>query len=144
MEGTFGPFYASPLQESVTHAERLVVELSRLEADVFGSRWFDPQNLTDEEVWILGRASEVETVVTDIAREWRAGLLSAVGAATVLDRYLDAVHAGLCAAFAFSQAPCCAEPVSTIIAADESTRIAPFLEVLAMSLRTEQVPRSSR
>jgi hypothetical protein len=116
MGSTFGPFYPSPLQESINHAERLGEELRRLDGETLGSPWKDPLAPTDAEVWIFGRVEEMETMVADVAREWRGGLLSAVGAATVLDHYLDAVHAGLGAAFGVLDPTCCAHPSVTRIA----------------------------
>ena len=136
MQSTFGPFYPSPLQESVNHAERFCEEVAAFDGqECHVSTSVDA--IADR--WICGRAGEIEVFVSDVTAAWRAKRLSAVSAANAVDRYLDDLHEGLAAFFGHAAPSCCARPSATRIvidsAVDAPTRVAPFLEILAQSIR---------
>jgi hypothetical protein len=124
MHSPFGPFYVTPLQQSIDHAERLVRVLEALDHDIhdglFRDSFFDdfggPQDRArGSAIWIVGRAQEVEAFVADVAHDWRQRRISAVAAASVLERYLDALHGGMRDAFDLARPACCAPPRVTAV-----------------------------
>jgi hypothetical protein len=133
------------LRESVKHAERLIGELERLDAEIRGSRFQNPDEPTDAERWLEGRVSEIEVIVGDVVREWGDETISATSAASLLDRYLDALHQGLIDAFSMRHPPCCAPLATTSDESVRTTRNAPMLGVMAVSLRdTPTLPSGGR
>lgn len=104
----FGPFYPSPLQASVTHAERLARAMSDALDAILDSPAFDPNEPTDAEVWLVGRTEEVEAFVAEIVGDWRRGALDLASAAAVLDRYIESMHRGMLASLSQgTPLPCC-------------------------------------
>ena len=144
MQSTFGPFYPSPLQESVNHAEQFGEEIAAFDGASAMLVMNEPARSEGSidaiaARWIYGREGELEAFVADVVSEWRAKHLSAVSAANVIDRYLDTLHEGLAAFFGHAAPSCCARPSVTRIAFDSAidapTQVAPFLEILAQSIR---------
>jgi CheY-like chemotaxis protein len=103
----FGPFYPMPLQAAVTHAERLTNAVSDALDAILDSPAFDPNEPTEAEVWLVGRAEELELFVMEVVRDWRRGALRIEDAAEVLDRYIESIHRGLFENLGTERAPCC-------------------------------------
>jgi hypothetical protein len=83
----FGPKYPHHLQELVTHGERLCQLLARCEHRAGASRALG-------EVWLGGRAQEVELVFEVTLFDWASGRMSRKQACESLEHYLGEVHAG--------------------------------------------------
>jgi hypothetical protein len=85
--GIFGPHYPPPLQQAVNHAERFAEYVSNVEAR---------QRPSDEraKAWLIGRAEELETVITCIVGDWQHARLSLEAAAHAISSYVRAMHEG--------------------------------------------------
>ncbi len=92
---TFGPFYSRILQRAINHAERLADELARALDDVLVASSFDPWTPSAAEVWLIGRAEEVEAVVADVVLDRQTGRLTDEEAAAEIQHYVDHLIAGL-------------------------------------------------
>lgn len=126
MGSVFGPFYPTPLQLSVNHAERFTNELRRHERELCGSRWFEAAEASRGERWILGRADEVEAFAADVIREWRAKSISIEIAASVIAGYLLDLHSAYSSELGVLSPECCDERAKRTIASGEiPTAVAP-------------------
>ncbi len=109
MHSPFGPFYVTPLQQTIDHAERLVRPRRGLFRESLFHDFSGPDNRAVwRAIWIVGRAQEVEALVADVTQDWRRRLLSAVAAASVLERYLDGLHEAMRDTFDLARPACCA------------------------------------
>lgn len=102
---TVGMGFPEPPQSVVNHAERFSIALGLAETDQ--SRAAAPHGLALSETWLVGRAGEVESLVGDVVHEWRAGLLTAKGAAAVIEFYLRAAHRGMRDSAGLGNPTCC-------------------------------------
>jgi hypothetical protein len=102
----FGPKYPYPLKEVVTHGERLCQLLARSESRTAPSR-------VPGDVWLGGRAQEVELVFEVTLFDWASGRMSMSEACRSLESYLGEVHAGACQHLGLSGVlECCENDVS--------------------------------
>ncbi len=104
MNHSFGPFYPSDLQDAVNHAERLAELVARLRL---------PSHEGAATAWLVGRADEIETVVTLVAREWTSKDASESSAARTLRGYLATLHVGMALHFPRAPLSCCAADFAT-------------------------------
>jgi hypothetical protein len=119
--GTEGAF-PSPLRFYVEHAARFADVVAGALRDLEASPLRDADDLTDAEVWLLGRDDEVRAVTRDVLDDWRRGLLDDDEASAVLHAYLQWVHDGLCGATRLVAPPaCCILPAHAASAARAST-----------------------
>ena len=104
---TVGLGFPEPLQSVVNHAERFSIALGLAETDQSRTAATAPHGLALSETWLVGRAGEVESLVGDVVHEWRAGLLTAKGAAAVIEFYLRAAHRGMRDSAGLGNPTCC-------------------------------------
>jgi hypothetical protein len=124
----FGQGFPEPLQSVVHHAERFSAAVGLAETDQRRAVATGPRELTLSETWLVGRAGEVESVVEDVAREWRVGVLSAKGAAAAIEFYLRALHRGMRDTAGLAGPTCCASAHECLTADFSTPR-----DLLAMS-----------
>jgi hypothetical protein len=93
---TFGPFYPARLQESINHAERLVDMLS-----------VHQECAHDGEIWLNGRADEIQCFVLAVAEDWRAGRVGEQAAKRSIDDYLEDLHLSIALYFGQDVPSCC-------------------------------------
>jgi hypothetical protein len=122
-----------PLDPHLRHAERLVRALTELEADLAVSRWADRDAPSEPELWVLGRAAEVEAFVVDVVREVTDGTIAREAAAVALGRYLRLVNDGLSARLGTCAARTHGGPPSTKDMKDVTTRAAPLAAAYAVA-----------
>ena len=79
--------YPGELQDAVNHAERFCRALSRLQ-EVGAEKASERARL-----WLVGRADEVEKVLSCVLADWREGRMGEVAAATSVREYLGDLHA---------------------------------------------------
>jgi hypothetical protein len=102
----FGPFYPPRLQARVNHAERLYGILLEQEELATAARSTVP-------AWLIGRAGELEQVVSATVQQWRSGRRGGVEAAAALQEHLDALHDGLAAWLGVTAPTCCQGAAAT-------------------------------
>ena len=109
----FGPFYPPRLQRTVNHAERLAALLARAEHEPEGGG--RPTNL-----WLVGRAGEVERFVEEVLCDWRSGRCAERVAARAVEEYVAFLHEGLAIHLGESAPSCCAPPAQTQVAPEDT------------------------
>jgi hypothetical protein len=82
----FGPRYPPTLQAVINHAERFAALVSKEEGRL---RPF----VSDARTWLIGRASEIETVVGGLVVDWRDSRRSEAATAASIASYLSTMHA---------------------------------------------------
>lgn len=117
----FGPFYPAPLQEVVTHAERL--------AELLRSGRLVSAPIDDwAAAWMSGRDEEIERFVELTLARRAPGRLDDAAAAAILAGYLASLHEGMARRLALYRPPCCrdaAEATAPPARADAITRELP-------------------
>lgn len=108
----FGPFYPRPLQSSVSHAERLARAVAVALADTPRADVLETRS--PAEVWLIGRAGEIEALVGDVVADWRAGIASARAASATIDGYLEHLHRGFVVHAGAGSPPCCRPSEATV------------------------------
>jgi hypothetical protein len=96
----FAPFRPGPLRRAVDRAEEVVRELDRATTELRHCAPTGPRDLSEREVWLMGRAEELETFVSDVLTDWRRGVLVTDDAALIVSRYVEQVHRGMAARLA--------------------------------------------
>src|SRR5438067_10587586 len=99
--------YPALLGTRIAQADHLARAIQALSAKAVAS---DPSYL-----WLLGRADEVRTLVTEIAREWSEGSVDTAYACEAIRGYVAAVHVALHRRYGGIGAACCGphlEPLS--------------------------------
>jgi len=129
----FGPFYPSPLQASVTHAESFCKVLASYEVR-------PPTRKEAFVAWLSGREGEVVRVMQEIVAEWKSGGITAERASMQIDRYLRDLHEALVHHGVLTEETglphCCITNVNTTVA---STSL-PDLSVTTTAEATPMMP----
>ena len=87
--------FSEPLNNALDHMDRLIASLDEALAEISGSPAFDPDEPSDAEVWLIGRAEEADAFAQDVLQEWMDGKVFPETAAAVLERFIETMHRGL-------------------------------------------------
>ncbi len=86
------------LQDAVDHASRLIDTLAVLEPS---------SQRRSAELWLVGRAEEIDCVVRSVLVDWRTGRLDNSNAARSIQAYVALLHRGLATHFGELAPSCC-------------------------------------
>ena len=117
--------YPAALLARVVQADHVARALGALSAKA-------PKN----DLWLLGRADEVRTLVEEILREWAAGVVDSSYACEAIAGYVGPVHVALHRRYGGYGASCCSPHLEPIARVGVRSAPAPARRMLESGVQT--------